>query len=81
MVVLSRAEREGSAVLERICDFEDAAHRLRESLHAGDISGRYLDESGKWREIPADRWGADDGVDPILRGFVWLDEDKYEVSH
>jgi hypothetical protein len=78
--MLSEAERDGAAVMERICDFEDAAHRLRESLHAGDILGRYLDENGKWHDIPAERWGADDGLDSLLTGFVWLDEGKYEVS-
>jgi hypothetical protein len=79
-VMLSKPEREGSAVVERICDFHDAAHWLRESLHAGDISGRYLDEDGKWHDIPAERWGAGDGLDSLLSGFVWLDEGKYKVS-
>jgi hypothetical protein len=73
-VMLSKAEREGSAIMERILDFEGAARWLRESLHAGDISGRYLDKSGKWHDIPAERWGADDGLDSLLRGVVWLDE-------
>jgi hypothetical protein len=73
-VMLSKAEREGSAIMERILDFEDAARWLRESLHAGDISGRYLDESGKWHDIPAERWGADDGLDSLLKGVVWLDD-------
>jgi hypothetical protein len=73
-VMLSKAEREGAAVMERICDFEDAVYWLRESLHAGDISGRYLDENGKWNDIPAERWGADDGLDSLLRGVIWLDE-------
>ena len=73
--MLSKAQRGGSAVIERICDFENAARWLRESLHAGDISGRYLDENGKWHDIPAERWGADDGLDSLLRGVVWLDED------
>jgi hypothetical protein len=70
--MLPKAEREDTAVVERICDFEDAALSLRESLHAGDISGRYLDENGKWHDIPAERWGADDGLDSLLRGFVRL---------
>jgi hypothetical protein len=78
--MLSKPERGGSAVVERICDFEDAAHWLRESLHAGDISGRYLDENGKWHDIPAERWGADDGLDSLLRGFIWLVQGEYEVS-
>jgi hypothetical protein len=73
-VMLSEAERQGSAFVERLCDFEDAARWLRERLHAGDISGRYLDESGKWHDIPAERWGADDGLDSLLKGVVWLDE-------
>jgi hypothetical protein len=68
--MLSIAERKGSAVMERAFDFEDAAHWLRESLHAGDISGRYLDENGKWHEIPAERWGAEDGLDSLLTGLV-----------
>ena len=72
-VMLSKAEREGSAIMERILDFEDAARWLRESLHAGDISGRYL-ENRKLHDIPAERWGADDGLDSLLRGVVWLDE-------
>ncbi|MGV7215023.1 hypothetical protein [Bradyrhizobium sp. UFLA05-112] len=79
-VILSKSEREDSAVVERLCDFEDAARWLRESLHAGDVRGRYLDENGKWHDIPVERWGADDGLDALLRGSLWLDEGKFEVS-
>ena len=73
-VMLSEAERQGSAFVERLCDFEDAARSLRESLHAGEISARFLDENGKLHDIPAERWGADDGLHSLQRGVVWLDE-------
>ena len=72
--MLSEAERQGSAFVERLCDFEDAARSLRESLYAGEISARYLDENGKLHDIPAERWGADDGLDSLKHGVVWLDE-------
>jgi hypothetical protein len=78
--ILTKAEREDSAVVERMCDFEDAARLLRESLHSGDISGRYLDENGNWHDVPAERWGADDGLDVLLQGFISLEEGRHEVS-
>jgi hypothetical protein len=78
-VMLSETERQDSAFVERLCDFEDAARSLRESLHAGEISARYLDENGKWHDFPAERWGADDGLDSLQQGVVWLDEGKDKV--
>jgi hypothetical protein len=79
-VILPKAERDRPAVVERLCDFEDAARWLRESLHSGEICSRYLDESGKWHDIPAERWGADDGLGALLKGLIWLDEGRTEVS-
>ena len=69
-VSLTKTDRESGAVMERICDFEDAAHWLRESLHAGDLVGKYLDENGDWHDIPSNRWGADDGLEALLKGIT-----------
>jgi hypothetical protein len=79
-VSLTKTDRESGAVMERICDFEDAAHWLRESLHAGDLVGKYLDENGDWHDIPSNRWGADDGLEALLKGVVVFDEGRHLVS-
>jgi hypothetical protein len=67
-------------VIERLCDFEDAAHRLRECLHAGDLVGKYLDEDGAWHTIPTQRWAANDGLEAILSGVVVFDEGPHLIS-
>jgi hypothetical protein len=79
-VYLTKTDRESGAVFERVLDYEDAAHWLRESLRAGDLLGKYLDENGDWHDIPSKRWGADDGLEALLKGLVVLDEGRYLVS-
>jgi hypothetical protein len=79
-VNLTKADRESGLVMECVCDFEDAAHWLRENLHVGDLIGKYLDENGDWHDIPSKRWGADDGLEALLKGVVVFDEGRYFVS-
>ena len=79
-VSIAKTDRESGLVMERVCDFEDAAHWLRENLHSGDLIGKYLDENGDWHDIPSKRWGADDGLEALLKGVVVFDEGRYLVS-
>jgi hypothetical protein len=79
-VNIAKTDRESGLVMERVCDFEDAAHWLRENLHSGDLIGKYLDENGDWHDIPSKRWGADDGLEALLKGVVVFDEGRYLVS-
>lgn len=80
VMIPESALRENPNVLERLCDFEDAAHWLRECLHAGDLVAKYIDEDGNWNEISSRRWAADDGLEALLRGMVVLDEGQHFVS-
>ena len=79
-VSIAKTDRESGLVMERVCDFEDAAHWLRENLHSGDLIGKYLDENGDRHDIPSKRWGADDGLEALLKGVVVFDEGRHLVS-
>ena len=64
----------------RFADYEDAVDDLRAALHANELCAEYVDESGRFGAIPAERWGADDGRQSLLRGVIWIDEGDTEVS-
>lgn len=73
---LKRTEfkKEYSLIVERFADFEDAVDDLRAALHANELCAEYVDKSGRFGAIPAERWGADDGRQSLLRGVICLDE-------
>jgi hypothetical protein len=79
---LKRTEfkKDHSLIVERFADFEDAVDDLRAALHANELCAEYVDESGRFGAIPAERWGADDGRQSLLRGVICLDEGDTEVS-
>ena len=73
-------KEEDSLIVERFADYEDAVDGLRAALHANELFAEYVDESGRFGAIPAERWGADDGRQSLLRGVICLDEGDTEVS-
>ena len=73
-------EKEDSLVVERFADYEKAVDDLRAALHDNELCAEYVDESGRFGKIPAERWGADDGRQSLLRGVIWIDEGDTEVS-
>jgi hypothetical protein len=77
---LERTSRENDQLfVERFADYEDAADDLRAALHANELFAEYVDESGGFGTIPAERWGAEDGPQSLLRGVIRLDEGDTEV--
>jgi hypothetical protein len=77
---LERASRENDPLfVERFADYEDAADDLRAALHASELFAEYVDETGRFGTIPAERWGAEDGRPSLLRGVIRLDEGDTEI--